>query len=60
MNSNQVEGRTDQAKGKVKEVAGKATGDKSTEYEGKVEKRGGEAETVLADINEDAKKKSNP
>lgn len=56
MNRNQV----DQAKGKVKEVAGKVTGDKSTEHEGKAEEQGGKADTVLADINEDAKKKSNP
>lgn len=54
MNRNQVKGRADQEKGK--EATGKVTGDKSTEYKGKVEKRGGETETVLSDINEDAEK----
>ncbi|GGY65942.1 CsbD family protein [Marinobacter zhanjiangensis] len=56
MNSKQVEGRADEAKGKVKEVAGKASGDKKTEYKGKTEKHGGKAETVLADVNDDAEK----
>ena len=37
MNKNQVKGHTNEAKGKVKEVAGKITGDKSMEYKGKAE-----------------------
>lgn len=41
MNKNQVKGRTDEAKGKVKETTGKALGDKSMEYKGKAEKVAG-------------------
>lgn len=41
MNKNQVQGHTNEAKGKVKEVVGKVTGDKSTEYKGKAEKHAG-------------------
>ncbi len=56
MNKNQVNGRANEAKGKTREVADKATGDKSTEYKGKAEKHGGKAGAVLGDINDDARK----
>lgn len=55
MNKDQVESRANEAKGKAKEVAGKATGDKSTEYKGKAEKHGGKAGAVLSDVNGDPK-----
>jgi uncharacterized protein YjbJ (UPF0337 family) len=56
MNKNQVKGSASEAKGKVKEVAGKATGDKSTEYKGKAEKHGGKAQAKYGDLKSDAKK----
>lgn len=56
MNKDQVKGQTNEAKGKLKEVFGKVTGDKSTEYKGKAEKHGGRARTVLGDMKDDARK----
>ena len=41
MDKDRIKGSAQQAKGKVKEVAGKATGDKKTEAEGKTEKAAG-------------------
>ena len=38
MDKDRVKGSAEQAKGKVKEVAGKATGDAKLESEGKAEK----------------------
>jgi uncharacterized protein YjbJ (UPF0337 family) len=38
MNKDRIKGSAEQAKGKVKEVAGKATGDKKLETEGKAHK----------------------
>lgn len=58
MNKHQVDGRIDEAKGKAKEVAGKVTGDKSTEYKGKAEKLAGKAEAKYGDIKSDAKRSS--
>lgn len=58
MNKTQVEGRASEAKGKTKEVAGKATGDKSTEYKGKAEKHGGKGKAVLGQINGEGGKDS--
>jgi uncharacterized protein YjbJ (UPF0337 family) len=58
MNKNQVDGRTREAKGKVKEVAGKVTGDKSTEYKGKAEKQAGKVEAKYGDVKRDVKKES--
>ncbi len=56
MNENELKGNAKAAKGKTKEVTGKVTGDKSTEYKGKVEKHQGKAGAVLGDINGEAKK----
>ncbi len=55
MNKHQVEGRVDQAKGKVKEVAGKAVGNKSLEVEGKVDKAVGKTQATLGDAKEKVK-----
>ncbi|MGB7618284.1 MAG: CsbD family protein, partial [Pseudolabrys sp.] len=38
MNKDRVQGSVEQAKGKIKEVAGKATGDTKLETEGKAQK----------------------
>lgn len=56
MNKNQVKGYANAAKGKVKEVAGKVTGDKSMEYKGTAEKHGGKAEAKYGDLESDTKK----
>ncbi|MFO7953446.1 CsbD family protein [Thioalkalivibrio sp.] len=58
MNKDQAKGHGKEAKGKVEELAGKATGDKSTEYKGKAEKHAGKAQAKYGDIKSDAKKKT--
>lgn len=55
MNKNQVSGRVEQAKGAVKEVAGKAVGNASLEAEGNVQKNMGKAEKHFGDARENAK-----
>lgn len=56
MNKDEAKGHSKEAKGKTKEVAGKVTGDKSTEYEGKVEKNTGKAGAKLGELNGEADK----
>ncbi len=56
MNKGQVKGRTEQATGKIKEVAGKATGDSQLESEGRVDKNVGKVRSTASDIKEDVKK----
>ena len=58
MNKDQVTGRVDQARGKVKEVAGKVVGNDRLEAEGRAEKVKGKLQTVFADAKEDAKDKA--
>ncbi len=45
----------DKAKGKVKEAAGKVTGDKRTEAEGKADQIKGEVKDAAHDVKESAK-----
>ena len=47
-----IEGKWDQAKGKVKEEAGKLGGDRSTEISGKVEQGKGKLKESLGDMKE--------
>lgn len=56
MNRKEAEGPTDEAKGKVREAAGKVSGDESAKGKGKADKHGGNDETVLGKINDDGKK----
>ena len=56
MNKDQVKGRTNTATGKIKEVVGKATGDKDLEAKGTVEKVGGKVRSAYGDIKSDIKK----
>jgi len=56
MNKNQIKGRANEAKGSLKEVAGKVSGNKSTEVKGKIEKQGGKAEAAYGDLKSDIKK----
>ena len=55
MNKNQVSGRTDQAAGKVKEVAGKIVGNDRLQAEGVVQKNMGKVEAAAGDARENAK-----
>jgi uncharacterized protein YjbJ (UPF0337 family) len=48
-------GTTDKVKGSVKEAAGKVTGDRRTEAEGKTDRTKGEAKDAARDAKETAK-----
>lgn len=56
MNKDQVKGRIQVAKGKVKEVFGKILDDKPMEIEGNIKKNLGKAQAGVADLKEDIKK----
>ena len=56
MNKNQTEGHIDQVTGKVKEIAGKITGNKSLEQEGKLQNIGGHVQASLGNLQDDIKK----
>jgi uncharacterized protein YjbJ (UPF0337 family) len=56
MNKDQVKGRLEEAKGKAKEVTGKAIGNKSLEQKGKVQNVGGKVQAGYGDLKEDIKK----
>jgi uncharacterized protein YjbJ (UPF0337 family) len=47
MNKDRIQGSVEQAKGKVKEVAGKATGDAKLESEGKAQKIAGKIQNAV-------------
>jgi len=47
MNKDRIEGSYEQAKGKVKEVAGKATGDAKLETEGKADQVKGKVQNAV-------------
>ncbi len=53
MNKKQVEGRYEEAKGKVKEVAGHVTGNESLEVKGKLQKNAGKAQAGIGDAKKD-------
>jgi uncharacterized protein YjbJ (UPF0337 family) len=56
INKDQVDGRVEQAMGKVKEVAGKTVGNDDLEVEGNVQKNIGAVQAKLGDVKEDIKK----
>jgi len=56
MNKEQVKGRYEEAKGKVKEVAGHAVGNDELEVKGKIQKNSGKVEAGIGDLHEDIKK----
>ena len=56
MNKNQIKGRINEAKGKGKELAGKAVGNKQLKREGKVEKLGGKAEAAYGDLKKEVRR----
>lgn len=55
MNKDQVKGRIEEAKGKMKEVAGKVSGDKKLEQKGKIQNISGKVRAGLGDLKEDIK-----
>lgn len=60
MNKDQSKGHIDEAKGKVKEVAGKLVGNKELELKGVVQNSGGKAQVAYGDLKADLKKASQP
>ena len=55
MDKEHVKGAADQAKGAMKDAAGKVTGDKEMQAEGKMDKAKGEAHKVAGDVKDAAK-----
>lgn len=56
MNKDQVKGRFKVAKGKLKEVVGKATGNKTTNLKGRVEQVVGKTQAAYGDAKEQLRK----
>ena len=52
MDKDRVEGSWEQAKGKVKEVAGKVTGDAKTEAEGTAQKTAGKVQNAVGGLKD--------
>jgi len=57
IDKDRIKGSAEQAKGKVKEWTGKATGDKKTEAEGKAEHMKGKAQNAVGGIKDAARGK---
>ena len=55
MNKDRIQGSATQAKGKVKEVAGKLTGDSNLESEGKAEKAAGKIQNTIGGLKDTVK-----
>ncbi len=55
MNKDRIEGSAEQLKGKVKEVAGKATGDTKLESEGKAQKIAGKVQNTIGGMKDSVK-----
>jgi len=55
INKDQVKGRVEEAKGSVKEVAGKVVGDATLEAKGNIEKNLGKVQAKFGDIKQDLK-----
>ena len=59
MDKDRVKGMADQAKGKVKEWAGKATGDAKTHAEGKMDQMKGKVENAVGGAKDAMREKQN-
>jgi len=55
MNKDQVKGRVTEAKGRIKELAGKIVGNEKLEAKGSAQKIAGKAEATYGDIKTDVK-----
>lgn len=56
MNKSQIKGQADKATGKVKEVVGKAVGNKELERKGVAQNATGEVRKAYGDLKADVKK----
>jgi uncharacterized protein YjbJ (UPF0337 family) len=56
MHKDQVEGAGKQAKGAIKDTAGKMTGDVGLQAEGKMDKVAGQVQSAAGKIKDDARK----
>jgi uncharacterized protein YjbJ (UPF0337 family) len=52
MDREHVKGTADKAKGAIKDVAGKVTGDKKLESEGKIDKAKGDLHNAAGDVKD--------
>jgi uncharacterized protein YjbJ (UPF0337 family) len=57
MDKDRIEGSAEQAKGKIKEVAGKVTGDAKLEGEGTAEKTAGKVQNAVGGVKDAARGK---
>ena len=55
MNKDRIQGSAEQAKGKIKEVAGKATGDAKLETEGKADQLKGKVQNTVGGLKDAVK-----
>jgi uncharacterized protein YjbJ (UPF0337 family) len=55
MNKDRIKGSIEQAKGKVKEIAGKATGDSKLQAEGKTQKIAGQVQNAVGGFKDAVK-----
>ncbi|MGC3965498.1 MAG: CsbD family protein [Rhodocyclaceae bacterium] len=55
MNRDQIKGRTEQAAGKIKEVAGRATNDRDLEARGRADQTAGKVRAGYGDAKEKVK-----
>lgn len=56
MDKEHVKGAADKAKGAIKDAAGKATGDKKLQSEGKMDKAKGDIHSAAGDVKDPAKR----
>ena len=56
MDREHVRGAADKAKGSIKETAGKITGDKELQSEGKLDKARGDVHNAVGDVKDAARK----
>jgi uncharacterized protein YjbJ (UPF0337 family) len=56
MDKEHLKGATDKAKGAIKDAAGKVTGDKKLQAEGKFDKAKGAAHEAVGDVKDAARK----
>jgi len=59
MNKGRIEGSVEQAKGKMKEVAGKAVGDSKLETEGKAQQVAGKVQNAMGGFKDAVKEAVN-
>jgi uncharacterized protein YjbJ (UPF0337 family) len=60
MDKEHIKGAADKVSGATKEAAGKATGDRKLEAEGKLDKAKGEVRDTVGDMKDAAKKMDKP